>query len=73
MVLLALGMVSFASLVLALLIPLALWNSFYSYPYLALGLILMLLIWWAHRENIQRIKNKTEPKIFKKKLQTNNQ
>jgi glycerol-3-phosphate acyltransferase PlsY len=75
LVLIILRVMSVASLSAASFVPLMLWNSFYLYPYLVLGFSLMALIWWAHRENIKRIKNKTEPKFkFKKSLeQQNNQ
>jgi glycerol-3-phosphate acyltransferase PlsY len=75
LVLIIFRIMSFASLSAASFIPLMLWNSFHSLNYLFLGFTLFLLIWWAHRENIKRIKNKTEPKFkFKKSLkQQNNQ
>ena len=69
----AFKIVSFASLSAVSFIPLALWISLRSLSYFILGIIFFLLIWWAHRENIERIKNKTESKFKFKKSSDNNQ
>jgi len=73
--LLVVRVMSFASLSMASFIPLMLWVSTRSLSYFALGLALSGLIFWAHRENIKRMKNQTEPKFkFKKSQeQSNNQ
>ena len=67
--LLTVRVMSFASLTMASFIPLMLLLSTYSPSYLALGFALCGLIFWAHRENINRIKNQTEPKFKFKKSQ----
>lgn len=60
---------SFTNLLMASLFPLALWLSSFSLAYYILGIILFGLIWWVHRENLQRIKEGIEPKLkFKKSL-----
>ena len=71
-VIIALRIVSFASLSAVSFIPLMLWIAFRSLDYFILGIAFFVLIWWAHRENIERIKNKTEPRFkFKKSLDNN--
>jgi len=69
----ALRIVSFASLSAASFVPLMLWITFHSLSYFILGIAFFVLIWWAHRENIERIKNKTEQKFKFKKSSDNNQ
>jgi len=54
---------SFTSLLLASFLPLILWLSSSSLAYLILGLVLFVLIWWTHRENIKRLKGGKEPKF----------
>ncbi len=54
---------SFANLVLAVFLPAVFFTFSPSIPYLTCGIILFLLIWWALRENIKRIKEGVEPKI----------
>ncbi|MCX6760805.1 MAG: glycerol-3-phosphate 1-O-acyltransferase PlsY [Candidatus Nealsonbacteria bacterium] len=73
--LLTVRVMSFASISMASFIPLMLWLDTRSLGYFALGFALAGLIFWAHRENIKRIKNQTEPKFkFKKSQeQLNNQ
>jgi len=58
---------SFTNLAMASFLPLILWLSSFSLPYLILGLILAALIWWTHRENLQRIKEGVEPEFKLKK------
>lgn len=67
--LLIVRVMSFASLSMASFIPLMLWLYTHSLSYFALGISLSSLIFWAHRENIKRIKNNTEPKFKFKKSQ----
>ena len=67
--LLIIRVMSFASLSMASFIPLMLWLYTRSLGYFTLGLALSGLIFWAHRENIKRIKNQTEPKFKFKKSQ----
>lgn len=60
---------SFSNLLMASFLPLTLWLSSSSLAYFILGLGLFALIWWAHRENLKRIKENQEPKIkFKSAL-----
>ena len=60
---------SFTNLLMISFLPLAFWFSSFSLAYFILGLVLFVLIWWAHRENLQRIKEGKEPKFkFKKTL-----
>jgi len=60
---------SFSNLLIVSYLPLTLWFSSFSLAYFVLGLALFALIWWAHRENLQRIKEGIEPKFkFKKTL-----
>lgn len=54
---------SLTNLLLASFLPLALWLNYFSLSYLILSLALLALIWWAHRENIQRLKEGKEPKF----------
>jgi glycerol-3-phosphate acyltransferase PlsY len=58
---------SFTNLLLISFLPLALWFNYFSLAYLILGLALFALVWWAHRENIQRLKEDKEPKFKLKK------
>jgi glycerol-3-phosphate acyltransferase PlsY len=59
--------ISFTNLLMASFFPLILWLSSFSLAYFILGIILAILIWWAHRENLQRIKEGREPKLKLKK------
>ena len=61
---------SFASLSTASLLPLVFWLSSFSFAYFFLGVVLAGLIWWAHRENLRRIKEGVEPKFKLKKITT---
>lgn len=54
---------SFSNLSMAAYFPLAFWLSYFSLAYLSLGLLFFVLIWWAHRENLNRIKKGAEPSI----------
>lgn len=60
---------SFTNLLAASFFPLILWFSSFSLAYFILGIILFGLIWWAHRENLERLKAGTEPK-FKPSMTT---
>ena len=60
---------SVASLLMSSLLPLFMAYFSYPLPYFFLVIALAVLIWWAHRENLQRIKEGIEPKLkFKKSL-----
>lgn len=58
---------SFTNLLLIVFLPLVFWLHSSSLIYSILGLALFALIWWAHRENIQRLKEGKEPKFKPKK------
>ncbi len=59
--------VSLASLIASLSLPLIMYLSFnnsdFSIPYLCISLLAMLLVIWRHRENINRLIKGKEPKI----------
>lgn len=59
--------VSISSLLMTSFIPFVVFSLTHSFPYYILGIILAVIIWWAHRENIVRIKEKREPKFHLKK------
>lgn len=60
---------SVASLLMASLLPLFMAYFSYPLPYYFLVIALAILIWWAHRENLKRLKEGTEPKFkFKKTI-----
>ena len=60
---------SVASLLMSSLLPLFMAYFSYPLPYFFLVIALAVLIWWAHRENLQRIKEGIEQKLkFKKSL-----
>ncbi len=54
---------SFASLTMASFIPLLAIFISNSLSFYILGIVLAVLIWWAHRENLQRIIKGVEPKF----------
>jgi len=58
---------SLTNLLMASFFPLILWLSSFSLAYFIFGIILFDLIWWAHREDLQRIKEGREPKFKLKK------
>ena len=59
--------VSISSVLMASFIPLVVFSLTYSFSYYVLGVLLAVIIWWAHRENLVRIKEKREPKFHLKK------
>ena len=63
LVLVASKTMSFTNLLMASFLPLAFWFSSCSLTYFIFGFILAILIWWTHRENLQRIKEGTESKL----------
>lgn len=67
LVLVIFKIMSFTNLLMASFLPLAFWFSSFSLTYFIFGFILAILIWWTHRENLQRIKEGTEPKFKLKK------
>lgn len=46
---------SLVNLVVALLIPLAFWLKYAAMAYVVFGMLLGVIIWWSHRENIRRL------------------
>lgn len=56
---------SLTNLIIILLIPILFWLESYSIPYLMLGIIYVLIIYWAHRENIKRLLKGEEKRIVK--------
>jgi len=68
-VLVSARIMSFASLTMASFVPLVAWFFSGSLAYFIFGLVLFILIWWAHRENLQRIKEGKESQFkFKKTI-----
>jgi len=59
--------VSFSSLTMSSFMPMVIWFFTYSLTYVLLGFVFMALAWWAHRENLARLKAGTEPKFTGKK------
>lgn len=69
LVLVIVRVMSFTSLVMSSLLPLFFLASSFSYAYFILGWVLFVLIWWAHRENLQRMQEGRELKFtFKKTI-----
>jgi len=67
LILIIFKIMSFTNLLMASFLPLIFWISSFSLAYFTLGIILAILIWWAHRENLERIKEGTESKFKLKK------
>ena len=69
LVLFVFQIMSFTNLLMASLFPMVFWLSFESLAYYIFSIFLVILIWWAHWENLQRIKEGKESKFkFKKTL-----
>ena len=56
---------SLTNLIIILLIPILFWLESHSIPYLILGIIYVIVIYWAHRENIKRLLKGEEKRIVK--------
>jgi len=56
---------SLTNLLIILFIPFWFWLETQSLPYFFLGLFFVILIYWAHRENIKRLIRGEEKKIVK--------
>ncbi len=67
LILIIFKIMSFTNLLMAGFLPLIFWISSFSLTYFILGIILAILIWWTHRENLKRIKQGTELKFKLKK------
>jgi len=53
-------LMSLVNLCVGLLLPLLFGYAFHSCVYASFGLVLCLLVWWSHRENIRRLLTGTE-------------
>jgi glycerol-3-phosphate acyltransferase PlsY len=60
-----LKIMSLTNLIIILSLPILFWMQTKSNAYVALAFAYILLIWWAHRENIKRLRQGIEPKIIK--------
>ncbi len=58
---------SISSILMTSFIPLITFFLTHSFSYYILGIVLAVIIWWAHRENLVRIKENREPKFHLKK------
>lgn len=56
---------SLTNLIVVLTLPLLFWLQTHSSAYLTLGIIYIPIVYWTHRENIQRLRKGTESKIIK--------
>lgn len=56
---------SLTNLIVVWFIPLIFWFCTHSIAYTSLGLIYIPMIYWAHRENIKRLREGTEKRIIK--------
>ena len=56
---------SLTNLIIILFIPLMFWFKTHSTVYVVLGIIYIIIAYYAHRENIKRLRQGTEPKIIK--------
>jgi glycerol-3-phosphate acyltransferase PlsY len=60
-----LKIMSLTNLIIILSLPILFWMQTKSNAYVMLAFVYILLIWWAHRENIKRLRQGIEPKIIK--------
>jgi len=60
-----LKIMSLTNLIMIFIIPVAIWQCTQSTPLTLLGVIFIPIVWWAHRENIKRLRMRKEPKIIK--------
>ncbi|MDD3292607.1 MAG: glycerol-3-phosphate 1-O-acyltransferase PlsY [Candidatus Pacebacteria bacterium] len=63
--LLIINIMSLTNLIIVLSLPILFWYKTHSVSYLILSFLYIIIIWWAHRENIQRLKQGKESKLFK--------
>lgn len=63
--LLLIKIMSLNNLIIVLALPFLFWMKTHSYAYLILSFLYIILIWWAHRENIKRLIQGTEPRFIK--------
>ncbi len=62
--LLNIHLMSLINLLMSLLFPFIFWFYFKSTFPVILGLIVTVILWWTHRQNIKKLINKTESKIY---------
>ncbi|MFA5232236.1 MAG: glycerol-3-phosphate 1-O-acyltransferase PlsY [Candidatus Paceibacterota bacterium] len=60
-----LKIMSLTNLIVVLFLPVLFWFKTGSVAYFVLAFVYILLIWWAHRENIKRLRQGIEPRIIK--------
>lgn len=63
--LLIINIMSLTNLIIILFLPILFWYKTHSMSYLILSFLYIIIIWWAHRENIQRLRKGTESKLLK--------
>ena len=56
---------SLTNLIIILLLPILFWIQTQSLAYLVLSFVYIIIIYWAHRENIKRLLKGTENRLFK--------
>lgn len=56
---------SLTNLIAFLILPFLFWFKTHSYIYVWLGIFYVITIYWAHRENIKRLRQGIEPKTIK--------
>jgi acyl phosphate:glycerol-3-phosphate acyltransferase len=62
---LIINIMSLTNLIIVFSLPILFWYKTHSISYLILSFLYIIIIWWAHRENIQRLRQGIEPKLFK--------
>lgn len=58
-----LRLMSLTNLIFILFLPFIFWFFSFSFPYIFFGVLSVAILWWSHRENIQRLLKEKEPKI----------
>lgn len=56
---------SLTNLIVIWIVPVLFWLFTHSVAYTCLGLLYIVILFWAHRENIKRLRNGTEKRIIK--------
>lgn len=56
---------SLTNLIIILSVPVIFWYKTHSWVYVVLAIIYIVIAYYAHRENIDRLRKGTEPKIIK--------
>lgn len=63
LVLAILRIMSLTNLILVLSLPFFFWIFFHSFLYFIFGVVAAGILWWAHRENVERLRKGKEPKV----------